>query len=70
MMTLLCTGAPPRIDPVGEWMEVVHMLNDGRDLHARANHKMEAMGLWLHHAPGSGLWYHTGRTITVSVPSE
>ena len=24
------------------------------------------MGLWFYHAPGSGIYYHTGRSITVS----
>ncbi len=24
------------------------------------------MGRWFYHAPGSGIWYHTRRSITVS----
>ena len=60
------TRGPPRIDPVGGWVEVAHTINPVSTPVELLNVPMEQMGLWLYTAPGSGLWYHTGRTLTVA----
>ena len=47
-------------------MEVAHTINPVSTPVELLNVPMEQMGLWLYTAPGSGLWYHTGRTLTVA----
>ena len=52
-------GALPAADVRGgHWVEVTHTFLPGR--------KQEAMGVWMYQARGSGLWYWTGRRLTVS----